>query len=110
MSSVDEQVIDFYYELFDRIFTQPFRPRIKERLRQDAVARQVQEAAAAASQALTRFFESQQLSEAQVAEILQGFSSLYDLITLEDVSNPHYTPESLVDNLLKKIFLSSQCR
>jgi NACHT domain-containing protein len=102
MSSVDEQVIDFYYELFDRIFTQPFRPKIKERLRQDAVARQVQEAAGAASQALTRFFLSQQLSETQVAQILQGFSSLYDLITLEDIASSNYTPESLVDNLLKK--------
>lgn len=102
MSSIDEQVIDFYYELFDHIFTQPFRPKIKERLRRDAVIRQVQEAAGAASQALARFFLSQQLSETQVAEILHGFTSLYDLVTLEDIANPHRTPEALVEELLKR--------
>ncbi len=102
MSSVDEQVIDFHYELFDRIFTQPFRPQIKERLRQDAVARQVQEAAGAASQAVTRFFVSQQLTEAQVAEILRGFSFLPNLIKLEDIANPNRTPEALVEELLNK--------
>lgn len=101
MVSVDEQVIDFYYGLFDRIFTQPFRPKIKERLRQDAVARQVQEAAGAASQALTRFFLSEQLTEQQVAGILLGFLSLHDLIRLDDIANPNRTPEALVEELLK---------
>jgi NACHT domain len=102
VSSIDEQVIDFYYELFDRIFTQPFRPKIKERLRRDAVARQIQEAAGAASQALARFFLSEQLSEKQVADILHGFTSLYDLVSLEDIANPHRTPEALVEELLKR--------
>jgi NACHT domain len=101
MSSVDEQVIDFYYELFDRIFTQPFRPRIKDRLRQDAVARQVQEAAGAASQALTRFFLSEQLTDSHVAEILRGFTSLHEFVKLEDIANPNRTPEALVEELLK---------
>jgi len=85
MSSVDEQVIDFYYELFERIFTRPFQPRITDRLRRDAVRRQVEEAAGAASQALIRFFLSQQLSEAQIAQILHGFTSLHEL-KLQDVA------------------------
>jgi hypothetical protein len=101
MSSVDEQVIDFYYELFERIFTEPFRPRIKDRLRRDAVRRQVEEAAGAASQALIRFFLSQQLSEAKIAQILHGFTSLYEL-KLEDVATPNHTPESLSEDLLER--------
>jgi hypothetical protein len=101
VSAIDEQVIDFYYQLFDRIFTQPFRPKIKERLRRDAVARQVEEAAGAASQALARFFHSEQLGEKQVAEILHGFTSLFDVVSLEHIANPHRTPEALVEELLK---------
>lgn len=102
MASVDEQVIDFYYDLFDRVFTQPFNPKIKERLRRDAVARQVQEAAGAASQALTRFFNSEQLSEERVGEVLQGFSALLKTIQLEDIANPNRPPEALVDALLAR--------
>lgn len=67
---------DFYYELFDRIFTLPFQPYITERLRRDAVARQVQEAAGAASQALTRFLVSERSTKHQVTEILESFKFL----------------------------------
>lgn len=100
MSSTDEQVIDFHYELFDCIFTKPFRPKITDRLRRDAVARQVQEAAGAASQALTRFFQSEQLTTRQVKEILRGFESIYGFINLEDIGNPNRTPEALVEEFL----------
>lgn len=102
MSSIDEQVIDFYYELFDRIFTQPFRPAIKERLRRDAVSRQIEEAAGAASQAAIRFFLSEQLTEQQVTAILRGFNSLHDFIKLEDIANPNRTPEALVEEFLSE--------
>ena len=101
MSSIDEQVIDFYYELFDHIFTQPFRPLIRERLRKDAVARQVEEAAGAASQALTRFFVSEQLTVQQVTAILGGFRPLSRVIKLPDIANPNRTPEALVEHLLQ---------
>ena len=69
-TSIDDQVIDFYYALFDRIFSQPFRARITQRLRRDTVIRQVDDAAGAASQSLTRFFINQQLTAPQVAGIL----------------------------------------
>ncbi|HEX5876136.1 MAG TPA: NACHT domain-containing protein, partial [Pyrinomonadaceae bacterium] len=100
MSSVDEQVIDFHYQLFERIFTEPFRPKIKDRLRRDAVARQVQEAAGAASQALTRFFHSEQLTARQVNQILRGFKSISAFVSLEDIGNPNRTPEALVEEFL----------
>ena len=47
---IEEQVIEFYYDLFDRIFTQPFSRGITQRLKRDAVKRQVEESAGAASQ------------------------------------------------------------
>jgi hypothetical protein len=40
--SIEDQVVDFYYTLFDRIFSEPFRLRIEQRLKRDAVIRQVQ--------------------------------------------------------------------
>jgi len=103
MPSVDEQTIDFYYELFGRIFSEPFHPTIKERLKRDAVVRQVQEAAGAASQALTRFFLSQELTEQQVESILRGFAPLHDLLKLEAIANPNRTPEALVEELVAKL-------
>jgi hypothetical protein len=85
---IDEQVIEFYNALFDRIFSQPFQPQIARRLRRNAVLRQVEEAADAASQSLTRFFLNSQLSEQQVAAILGSFSTLSDLLTLQDIAIP----------------------
>lgn len=89
-----DQVVDFYYGLFDRIFSEPFRPRIAERLKRDAVIRQVQDSAGAASQSLTRFFLNEQLNEQQVANILGGFATLNDRLKLDDIANPNVTPET----------------
>ncbi|MCP4460064.1 MAG: NACHT domain-containing protein, partial [Cytophagales bacterium] len=101
--TIIDQTIDFYNELFDYIFSQPFLPKIKERLKRNAVKRQVEEAADAASQSLTRFFLNQQVSEPQVADIFSGFSRLKDLLKLEDIANPNDTPESVVELLLVQI-------
>jgi len=98
-----DQVIDFYEDLFDCIFSQPFTPLIQERLKRNVVIRQVQESADAASQSLTRFFLNQHLSESQVAEILAGFLTLRDLLKLDDIAKPNETPESMVESLLMKI-------
>ncbi len=64
--SVEDQVVDFYYSLFETIFTEPFRSKIPERLKRDAITRQVQDAAGAASQSLTRF-----LLDAALRQILR---------------------------------------
>jgi len=95
-----DQVVDFYYAFFDQIFSEPFRSRIAERLRRDAVIRQVQDSAGAASQSLTRFFLNEQLTEDQVASILAAFARLQDKLTLDDIANPNVTPEGVVDRLL----------
>jgi hypothetical protein len=98
--TIVDQVVDFYYVLFDRIFSEPIRPRIAERLKRDAVIRQVEDAAGAASQSLTRFFLNRQLSEQQVADILDGFTTLRNLLKLDDIANPNETPEGIADVLI----------
>lgn len=101
--SVEDQVVDFYYGLFDRVFTQPFRARIGERLRRDAVARQVQASAAAASRSLVRFLVAQQLTPEQAAALLGRLAALGDLLNLEQVGNPNLTPEAMVEGLLPRL-------
>lgn len=95
-----DQVVDFHADLFERIFAEPFRPRISERLRRNAVDRQIGEAADAASQSLSRFFLNQQLTPSEVADLLAGLKALGDLLDLERVSNSNVTPESVAEELL----------
>ena len=102
-SPIDEQVVDFFDALFGAIFSEPFSERIPERLKQRAVVRDVEESADAASQSLTRFFLNEQLTEAQVTDVLNGFAVLPDLLVLNDISNPNVTPESVVENLLPEL-------
>jgi hypothetical protein len=97
-----DQVVDFFDDLFARIFSDAFRPQIEDVLRRKAVTRQVEEAADAASQSLTRFFRNQQLTEQQAADILAGFTPLRSLLKLADISNPNVTPEAVVENLLAR--------
>ncbi|WP_445633310.1 hypothetical protein NSTC745_04959 [Nostoc sp. DSM 114161] len=58
-SSVDDRVLDFYAQLFEVIFSEPFRGQISERRKLNPVIRQVEAAADAASSSLTRFFLNQ---------------------------------------------------
>jgi len=102
-NSIDEQVVDFYYELFNDIFSEPFKSRIQERLKRDAVLRQVQESAGAASQSLTRFFLNQELQGSDVREILQAFTALRGRLELENIANPNVTPEAIADDLLVQL-------
>ena len=56
LPSVEDQVIDFFNTLFERLFSGPFKVQISDRLRRNAVIRQIGESADASSQSLTRFF------------------------------------------------------
>src|SRR5258708_273282 len=98
-----DQTVDYYYDLFDKVFAKPLGAGIPERLKRDAVIRQVQEAAAAASQSLARFFISNKLSEPKVKEILGGFSLLGSKLGLEQIANPNRPAESIVDVLLAEL-------
>ena len=102
-ASIVNQVVDFYYALFGKLFSEPFAKRASDRLKRDAVLRQVQEAAGAASQSLTRFLVNQRLTDDQAACVLGGLDPLADLIRLEDIANPNVAPEALADALLPKL-------
>ncbi|MGO9274664.1 MAG: NACHT domain-containing protein [Terriglobia bacterium] len=67
------------------------------------MARQVQDAAGAASQSLTRFLLNQQLSADDVARLLNGFGALHHLLRAEEVANPNIPPENVVNELLPKL-------
>lgn len=102
-ASIEDQVVDFYYSLFETIFTEPFRSKIPERLKRDAVTRQVQDAAGAASQSLTRFLLNERLTSEEAASLLEGFGPLHHLLKLDDISNPNIPPENVVDELLPRL-------
>ena len=92
-----DKTIDFYYDLFGQLFSRPFAAEIRERLKRDAVSRQVQESAGAASQALIRFFESKELRDGEVHRMLAALAPLGQLLDLEDVSNPNLAPEAVIE-------------
>jgi hypothetical protein len=100
---IDDQMVDFFQALFDAIFSEPFRVRIKERLKRNQVIRQVEEAADAASQSLTRFFRNEQLTPVQVASVLESLSPLADRLSLDRIANASVTPESLVAELVPEL-------
>lgn len=102
-SSTLDQVVDFYELLFKRIFLASFGPRILDRLKRDEVKRRVEEVAGAASRSLTRFLGSQQLTDVQVAGILESFDPVGDTISHEDIANPNLTPEAIVEDLLRRL-------
>lgn len=101
--SILDRTVDFYYDLFNRIFSEPFRSRISDRLKRDTVIRQVQESAAAASQSLCRFFLNEQLTEQQVGEILGAYARLPGCLKLDNIANSNVTPEAVVGTLLEEM-------
>jgi hypothetical protein len=101
VSDLTDQVVDFYNALFGKIFFDPFRTRIRERRRRDAVERQIEEAASAASQSLERFLVSQQLAPEQAECILGGLSAMAGGLSLERIANPYTPPETIVEELLR---------
>ena len=99
-SAVVEQVIAFYQILFSRVFADPFRSRVADPFRRNAVVRQIGESGDAASQSLARLFLNEQLTEREVSDILGAWERLAELLPLERVANPNALPETVVDSLL----------
>ena len=92
MPGIADQVVDFYDELFRRVFLARFEGQISNRLHRRAVARDIAESADAASQSLTRFFLHQRLTDGQAGEVLSGLARLCDWIELDVVSHPNLAP------------------
>jgi energy-coupling factor transporter ATP-binding protein EcfA2 len=100
LPSVEDQVIDFFNTLFERLFSDPFKVQISDRLRRNAVIRQIGESADASSQSLTRFFLNQKINAQQVADILKGLETPTSNIEFDHINSSYYTPETYVDQLL----------
>lgn len=98
-----DQVVAFFAELFESLFSNPFRALLSDPLRRRAVTRQIEEASDAASQSIVRLFRNQQLSEALTASLLAGFARLGELADLDQIANPNLTPEAIVENLLERL-------
>jgi len=100
MAEITDQVIEFYNELFERIFFKPFVEKLAERRRRDAVRFQILEAAGAASQSLERFIVSQRLTASQVICVLSGLQAMSSHLSIEHIANPNVLPEEVVNDLL----------
>lgn len=103
VETISDQIIDFYDALFARIFSKPFESMISDRRRLREVVRQVEGAADAASQSLGRFFLNEQITVDESEKMLEAFEQLWELLELDDISNPNVTPEEVVEKLLESI-------
>lgn len=99
-AEITDRVVDGFSALFDRIFSIPFRSSIRQTLKRKEVLRQVEQAADAASQSLTRLFLNERLPLAQVEAMLEGLAPFLAGLDLERIGNPNLSPEALVDRLL----------
>lgn len=93
---VEEQVVQFYRALFERIFSKPFAGEIERPLDRGRVTRRIEELADAASQSLTFFFASRGLTKEQASGVLSGLSKLGDLLKLSDVERPGVPAASVI--------------
>jgi hypothetical protein len=100
LPSVGDQVIDFFNIIFKRIFSDQFEVQIPDRLRRNAVIRQIEEASDASSQSLTRFFLNQKITPQQVEDIIKGLETPTSNIEFSHINSSYYTPETYVDQLL----------
>ncbi len=100
---IAEQVVEFFADLFERVFSARFRPLIRDPLKRRAVVRQIEEAADAASQSLIRLFRNQQLSDTSTASLLGGFAGLGDQLNPNGISNANVSPESVAEEVLDRL-------
>lgn len=98
-----DAVVDFYNDLFAKTFISPLSTIELDRLKRNAVIRQIQEAADAASPSLIRLFTNQQIDGAHVSEILLSLAETSRVISGDDLANPNVTPESLAIRMLDRI-------
>ncbi|MDC3952782.1 NACHT domain-containing protein [Polyangium jinanense] len=99
--AIVDLVVDFYQELFRSLFSSPFAEDLRrERLKRDAMRRQVEEVANAASQSVVRLFMTEELNEPQVRAIVEGWAALSSTLRLPDVSTSGSNPEELTERLL----------
>ncbi len=102
--------VDFHADLFGRVFTEPLTARIKDRLRLRAVQRQIEDAADAASQWLTRFFKNRKLAAKDIQAILKGLAPLADAIVLAEIANPNQFVDVISQRILAELAVPKAVR
>src|ERR1700754_1588055 len=101
--SIAEQVVDFYQALFKGLFTEPFSPLVSDPLKRNAMRRQIEEMADAASQSLTRYLTNERATIKQVAQVLACLDGMRVAVLLEDIANPRLTPENIIEAKLQNV-------
>ena len=100
-ASIEDQVVDYFHRLFDRLFGAPFSERLADqRLKRNAVLRQVEESADASSQALTRFFLNREIPPDEVELVLDDLETIGKLLSAGYLTNSLVAPESVVAQLI----------
>ncbi|MFN8634032.1 MAG: NACHT domain-containing protein [Chloroflexota bacterium] len=106
-ASIEDQVVDYFQRLFSRLFGEPFSARLADqRLRRNAVLRQVDESADAASEALTRLFLNREIPADDVESLLQTIEAASDHLTADELTNSLVVPETIVEDLLDRALAS----
>ncbi len=101
--AIDALVLDFYYRLLERIFTEPLLEGVADQRRRRPVVRQIEEVAEAASKSLTLFLVNTGLDAAEAKAVLDGLARLPDVVNLEDVAGPNVSPEALAKDRLPQV-------
>jgi energy-coupling factor transporter ATP-binding protein EcfA2 len=95
-----DQVLDFYYDLFDGVFGNRFAPEISNRIKRDQMRDRVKTAARAASESLIRYLQRRRISGTMIGEILSGLRALTHQISSDAIGNPNIAPERQAEDLL----------
>lgn len=96
-NSVDDQVVEFYYDLFEGVFWNNLKTQIDDLRRRRAVRRALEESADASSQSLSRFLLNRRVDSQEVGEMLGALARLAQWLELEAITNPNTTPETLAE-------------
>jgi len=108
--SVEDQVVEFFNILFGRLFSGPFGDKIDGLMKRRAMIRQIEGAADAASQSLTRFFINQKFTEKHVSHIIRGLEIPTGKIEFGHIISPYDTPETYVNKLLTGLSCPDEVR
>ena len=99
-TSIDDRVLEFYEELFERIFTVPFLKEIERHRDRGRVRRQIEELASAASQSLHLFFSQLEIENPDL--FLNGIQKSFSAQGLEDFLAVNNAPEVFAANVLEQ--------
>jgi len=104
---LQNHVVQFFGDVFQRLFTARLLSDIRTELDRKRVARQIEELADTASQSLSRFLSKKDLSEATLRGLLDGLRPLTEVYDWERIANPNETHEVVAAELLESVQIPS---